>query len=165
MIAHGLLELAAESRGVHEEPRDQHPERLREEAQQKVEAERRIAVFVGRGVGHDRLRLGSARSGKRAVEEQADEQHHFAGSKMGDPQGSHAGERQRSLQHANAAELVGQPAEEERTQDAPHTDRGNEDPDGQLRVAEIVRQVWREVDLVHPAVTAGAADHEHTGDE
>ena len=84
---------------------------------------------------------------------------------MGDPQGSREGERQGSLQHANAAELIREPAEDERTQDAPGTDRGNEDPDGQLRVAEIVRQVWREVDLVHPAVTAGAADHEHTGDE
>src|SRR5437899_12772121 len=84
---------------------------------------------------------------------------------MADPHRTHAGERDGNLQPANAAEPIGEPAEDYRTHDTSDTDRRDEDPDGQVGIAEIVREVQREIDLVHPAVTTGTADHEHERDE
>ena len=74
-------------------------------AQQEVHAKGRIAVFVGGRIGDDGLRLGTTRRGEGTVEQEADEQHHFTRPEMGDPQGAYAGERQRNLQHARAAQL------------------------------------------------------------
>ena len=51
--------------------RDQHPERLGDEAQQKICAKGCVSVFVSGRICNDGLRLGTSRRGESAIEQEA----------------------------------------------------------------------------------------------